>query len=185
MSARIDAQDESKLESWEGTTPGTVWVWIYDRRNDSYKKARIGGRGAGGTNRINITVGDRRYNQEQVVDEMRANDPFTNGMLIRTKGPELTEDDEFLQDTSNHKTNVELLQYFEIRNIDEFKEAIDDIESELILRRLDSLAHNNALASQAQVLRELIDQRYRVGGTQKTVQEMLDANDLQGGRALS
>lgn len=183
VGARIELPEESKLEVWEMVTKGTVWVWVYDRRNDSYKKQRVGGRG-GASKKLTISMGDRRYNQEQVIDEMRQHDPFTNGMMLRLTGPELTDDDEYMK-TANHKSNDELLEFFQLKDSDDFQEAIVDIESETLLRRLHSLAQQNALAWQLNAITDLLEERFRVGGTQRTVAEMIAANDMQGGHALS
>lgn len=184
MAQRMDTAEETLMETWEITTQATVWVWLYDRRNDNYKKQKVSGGPGGGSKKLNITVGDRRYNQEMVIDEMKAHDPFTNGTLLRLKGPDLS-DEEDLLDVSNHKSNAQLLEFFAITDGPLFDEAIGVLESETLIRRLHSLGKKSALSWQLDAIEAIIDQRYRVGGTQPTVAEMMRDQDMQGGQALS
>lgn len=184
MAQRIDTSEEVLNEIWEIVTQATVWVWLYDRRNDTYKKQKISGGPGGGSKKLHITVGDRRYNQELVIDEMKGHDPFSNGTLIRLSGPELGDDEEFL-DVSNHKTNAQLIAFFAVTDVPLFQEAVAVLESETLIRRLHSLAQKSGLAWQLDIIEAVIDERYRVGGTQPTVAEMIKDRDMQGGQALS
>jgi hypothetical protein len=184
MAQRVDTAEEILNEQWEITTAATVWVWLYDRRNDNYRKQKVSGGPGGGSKKLTISVGDRRYNQELVIEEMKDHDPFTNGTLLRLSGPELSDDEEHL-DISNHKTNAQLLEFFAITDVPMFQEAVDSLTSETLIRRLHSLAKKSALAWQLNIIEEVIDQRYRVGGTQPTVAQMIKDQDMQGGHAMS
>lgn len=163
--------DDSTVESWEITTGGTVWVWTYDRREDRYKKTRVGGRS--GSKRLHISRDDRKFNQEAVVDEMAHHDPFTNGTLRLLDAS--TRDDTLNQ--RYHLTQEDLLALLEVKDEDLFKGEINDITSELILRRLYSLAEKHAQVWQLEFVRDLIEARYKAGGTQRTVREMIEAGE--------
>src|SRR4051812_28214030 len=103
--ARPVPQDEDRImETWEIAVPGTVYVWVYDKRDDSYRKQHVGGKS--GSARLHITRGDRKYNQEQIPVENRALDPFTNGALRLI---ESAERDEAL-DIRYHYTNEQLVE---------------------------------------------------------------------------
>jgi hypothetical protein len=173
--ARPVPQDEDRImETWEIAVPGTVYVWVYDKRDDSYRKQHVGGKS--GSARLHITRGDRKYNQEQIPVENRALDPFTNGALRLI---ESAERDEAL-DIRYHYTNEQLVEMFEIRDPELFKSEIAEIESELILRRLYAMAEDNGTVTQVEALREVLQDRYPIGGTQKTVREMIEAGERIG-----
>lgn len=180
---RSEQPHEKQVEVWEITTQGTVWVWAYDRRQDNYKQSRVGGGGGGGSKKLTITLDDRLYNQEMVVDESPELDPFTNGMLRRLSGPELNEDTQV--DTTNHLSNEDLTSLLQVRDEDLFKEEIIEIKSELLLRRLVDVAEKEGTVWQHEFLKELITERHPIGGTQKTVREMIAAGEVQGGSPLS
>lgn len=162
------------IETWEISFPGTVWVWVYDRREDQYKKQQVGHRS--GSRMLHITRDDRKYNQELVPMENRHLDPFTNG-LLRLLGS--GDRDETL-DIRYHYADEDLIEMLEIRDVELFREAMQAIESEVILRRLQNFTETHATVAQADVLREIIETRYPVGGTQKTVREMIEAGDRIG-----
>jgi hypothetical protein len=123
--ARTEQPHEKVIETWEIQTEGTVWVWIYDRREDRYVKQRVGGR-QGGSKRLHISTDDRRYNQEQIVDEMKGSDPFLNGAL-RLVSADKPED----LDTTYHLTLQDLQSLLEVRDLDLFEEEVRGITSEL------------------------------------------------------
>lgn len=162
------------IETWETATSGTVWVWVYDRREDKYSKARVGGRE--GSGRLSITRDDRKYNQERIPIENRMLDPFTNGALVLV---DATERDEML-DVRYHYSDTDLLQLFEVRDVDLFTEAINEIESELIIRRLLSMSEKAGTQAQDTALRSSSQTRWPIGGTQKTVREMIEAGERIG-----
>lgn len=165
--ARPHAREEDKvIETWESVIPGTVYVWTYDRRDDRYIKTGCGGRSS---KRLRISRDDRYYNQELIPIENRQHDPFTNGAL---KLMESATRDETL-DERYHLSLQELKQLFEVRDVDLFIEGIKDIDSELVLRRLADIAEEDATVPQRDALKDLIRERYPIGGTQKAVREML------------
>lgn len=170
---RAAQPDEKLIEIWEATTDGTTWVWTYDRRDDRYQKQRVGGR-QGSSHRLHISRDDRRFNQEQVVDEMKGHDPFTNGAL-RLVSTDRAED----IDATYHLTTEDLQTMLEVRDQALFEETVTEIKSELLLRRLKDVAEAHATVAQLEFISGLISQRYRVGGTQKTVREMLAAEGTQ------
>jgi hypothetical protein len=167
-------EEDAVVESWEIAFAGSVWVWIYDRREDAYKKVQVGN--TSGSKRLHITRDDRKYNQELIPDENRRLDPFTNGSL-RLLGS--ANRDESL-DIRNHFADDELTAMFEVRDPDLFAEALADITSEVVLRRLAALADAHATVNQNNALRDLIQARYPIGGTQKTVREMFEAGERIG-----
>ncbi len=173
------ADDDKIMETWEITTDGTVWVDKMDPREGRYVKQRVGGR-QGGSRRLHITRDDRRFNQEQVVEEMKHSDPFTNGALVLVSA-ERAED----IDTTYHLTNEDLGRLLEIKDAALFQSEVSDIKSELILRRLKELGETQATVAQLEFVTELIRERYKVGGTQRTVREMMAAGDMSGGELLS
>lgn len=167
------------VETWEITTTGTVWVWVKDPREGGYKKQRVGGR-SGGSRRLHISVDDRRFNTEQVVDEMEGHNPFSNGILRLVS---VREADDI--DTKYHKTDDELVEMLAVRDQDAFEQAVREIKSELLVRRLYAAAEVSGTVGQVTFLRDLIDETWRVGGSQRTVREMLAAGELSGGQSLS
>lgn len=174
----VRATQEKTVETWEITHDGTVWVAVYDKREDKYKKQRVGGR-AGGSKRLHITADDRRFNQEQVVDEMKQNDPFTNGSLklISADRPEDV-------DTTYHLTAVDLEAILK-EDPETFEARVGDIKSELIVRRLLEVAEKAGTVAQLAFIRDLVEERYKVGGTQKSVREMLKAGEELSGTQMS
>ena len=173
----LDAEN-AVIETWELAFPGMVSVWVYDRRDDQYKKQYVGARS--GSKTLHISRDDRKYNQELIPDENRSLDPFLNGQL-RLLGS--ADRDESL-DVRNHLSNADLLAMFEVREVDLFNDLIEGITSEVILNRLRDLAETSATLAQSQALRDLIQKRYPVGGTQRTVREMLEAGERIGATRL-
>jgi len=176
---RPETTEEGKvIETWEITFEGSVWVFVFDRREDRFKKQRVGGRA--GSKRLHISRDDRKFNQEQIPDENRALDPFVNGALrlIQTASP-----DEHL-DTRYHKSRDELVEYFEVRDPELFAESLEEIDSELVLRRMQALGAEFGTVAQTEALRDLLELRYPVGGTQKTVREMIEAGERIGAQRI-
>jgi hypothetical protein len=166
--------DDRVVETWESAIAGTVFVWQYDRREDRYHQASVGGRS--GSRRLHITRDDRKYNQEQVPIENTDLDVFTNGAL-RFVGA-ATRDDTL--DVRYHFTDSELAEMFNVRDPELFIEGVSDITSELILRRLLALGEDIGTQAQFRVLKDLVTERYPIGGTQKTVREMIEAGEKMG-----
>ena len=164
-----------RVETWEITTEGTVWVWLMDPREQRYRKQQVGGR-AGGSKRLRISTDDRRYNEEQIVEEMVDHNPFRNGALRIVSTEVIPED----VDTRYHFTTEQLVQLLEVRDEQLFRSEVEDITSELVIRRLKDQAEKTGTVGQLAFLTEIIDTRYRLGGTQRTVEEMLAQSDRSG-----
>ncbi len=167
-------EHDTVIETWETSSPGTTWVWVYDRREDKYTEQRVGGRE--GSGRLHIARDDRKYNQERVPDENRMLDPFTNGALRLV---ESATRDETL-DVRYHYSDADLLEMFEVRDEALFAEAVAEIESELIIRRLLSMSEKAGTQAQSTCLREICEDKWPIGGTQKTVREMIEAGERIG-----
>lgn len=170
---------ETVLETWDMLTEATVWVWVKDPREGVMTKKRLGGR-SGGTRVLHITSDERRFNQEQVVEENLDNDPFTNGSL-KLKNTAVASD----VDTTYHLTNDDLKALLSISDRKTFETEVIEITSELILRRLKDLAESEASIGQYTFIRDLIDDRYKSGGTQATVREMMEEEAKRIGTTLS
>lgn len=168
------SDDDKTIETWEAAIAGSVYVWVYDRREDRYIKQGVGGRSA--SRRLHITRDDRKYNQEQIPVENESLDPFTNGALRFVSAA--TRDESL--DMRYHYTDDELAQMFDLRDLDNFRDAVEDIKSELILRRLADMSETAATLGQVEIIKEILNERYPIGGTQKTVREMIEAGERIG-----
>lgn len=170
-------------ETWEAATDGTVWVFVSDPRTPGgYKKQRVGGKQ--GSKLLRISIDDRRYNEELVVVENIDGNVFRNGMLrlVKTHGaPENYESD---VDTTYHMTAEQLREFFDVKDIDAFKEAMEDIPSELVLRRLKDESEKHGTMEQLHVLQDLVEKRYSNHKSQKVVQQM-EADGDDGSVRLS
>jgi hypothetical protein len=157
------------IERWEITVPGQVAVWTYDKRNDQYVRTTVGGKR--GSKTLRISRDDRKYNEENIPDENAKLNPFRNGALRL-----LTDPDAEL-DTRNHYADAELAQLLEERDVDAFQVVLDGIDSELIMRRLVSLAEATGTVAQLDAVRSAVKARWPIGGTQKTIRDMLAAGE--------
>lgn len=162
------------IETWEILIAGTIYVWIYDKRDDRYRSQKVSG--TSGSSRLHLTRDDRKYNQEILPVENRHLDVFTNGALRLV---ESSERDEHL-DIRYHYTDADLAEMFEVRDPELFLQAVSEIDSELILRRLVAMAEDKATVAQNTALKELVAERYPIGGTQATVREMIEAGERIG-----
>jgi hypothetical protein len=170
------------VETWEIMIEGTIWVWVYDKRSDAMQKVRVGGK-AGGSRKLQITTDDRRWNQDQVIEEMKHSDPFSNGALKLIAGAPPEEEE--VIDTRNHLDNEQLVELLTLRDEDVFRSEVEDIRSELLMRRLLEVADRDGTRAQVEIVRDVIEERYKVGGTQKTVREMVEAGERIGGEQMS
>lgn len=177
--AAVVKEPETITEIWEATTLGTVWVWVTDLRQGGFMKQRVGG-ASGGSKRLRITVDERRYNQELIMDESREHDPFTNGLLMLI-GEAQVED----IDRSAHLTDTDLNDLIELRDPDLFRTSVEEIPHELVLRRLSALAESKGTAEQNGFLSDLLRRRYPIGGTQPTVQEIMDEEERTANTRLT
>lgn len=179
MSATVDTS--KNIETWEVAGEGTCWVWIKDPREGKYVKQRVGGR-AGGSRKLHISTDDRRFNEEQVIEEMEQHNVFKNGTLRFISASDVREDDIF---TVNQLTVEDMTALLEIKDEDLFREEVGALKSELVMRRLKALAEKQGTVLQNDVINELVEERWKVGGTQKTVRELIEAGERIGGTVLS
>lgn len=152
------AKDQKVLETWEVQVPGTVYVLKLDRRKDEYVKTRLNG--TKGPKRVTLTRDDRKYNQEQVRPEYAQHDPFQNGAMAQVIDGELV-----------GITDVELGDMLSVRG-EEFDELVASLDNELTARRLMGVAKTEGTVAQYEAIRDYIDERWKTGGTQPTVEEM-------------
>lgn len=172
----------TNTETWTMASEGTCWVWVKDPREGGMIKQRVGGR-AGGSRTLHISTDDRRFNEEQVIEEMEHHNIFKNGTLAfvsSTNGEKAAD-----VDTKNQITAQDMRALLEIRDEDLFRSEVTDLSSELVVRRLKNLAEKDGTAAQNEVLTEIIEQRWKVGGTQRTVRELMDAGERIGGQVVS
>jgi hypothetical protein len=166
-----------KPETWEIVTPGTVYVHTWSAQKKTYVPTRVGGRG--GTRRLQITTEDREYNEDLIIEENVHRNPFRNGTLRRVDaGAPKSERKEW--------TNDDFREMLGIREPELFREALAEVENdELLVRRLKVLADKEGTVPQLEQIRDIIERRYKVGGTQKTVAEMMAAGERLAGSGLS
>lgn len=161
-----------KREVWEVQIAGTVWVQVYEPATKTFRPVPLNKKG---TRRIQLTAAEREHSQSLIDYDKPDRDPFKNGNLAlivdgRPVGV-VTDDD--------------LIARLEFRDTAAFEEAIEDIiPNELLLRRLKDLARERGTVAQYERVRELIDEHYKVGGTQRTVREMIAAGEKLTGTVL-
>lgn len=161
------------IETWEVTGTGTIWVWIMDGRSRAYVKQHVGGRD-GGSRFLRISIDDRRYNEQLIVVEMADSNPFRNGALKYLRVDGAPEDYQADIDPTYHLTPEELLSFFEVKDGDIFRATVEEITSELVLRRLKEAGEKHATMEQVEILTELIDARYKHSKTQTAVKDIVD-----------
>ena len=150
-------------EIWESTTEGTTWVNVRDPRNpDGWTRKKVGGKG---TKRITLTVEEREFNQELVTFENQEHDPFLNGLLLRIS-PKSAEKGE------NEISDEDLIAQLKEDDV-VFDRWLSSLTAEVVIRRLLEVAKKHAPMYRYEAIRELIDERYSIGKTQKVVQEMM------------
>jgi hypothetical protein len=179
MTRPIANENDQAIETWEITFPGSASVWVYDKREDTYRKQVVSRHS--GSKMLHITRDDRKYNQELTPIENKHLDVFTNGQM-RLLGSSADRDENL--DIRNHLSDDQLVEMFEIRDPDLFRDLLDSQTSEVILRRMASIADQHATVTQSEILREVISERYPIGGTQRTVREMLEAGDRIGAQRI-
>ncbi len=163
--------DVETVETWEIQTEGTVWVRTKEPRTGGYAMTRVGGAGA---KRLRISTEDREYNSELIPEENRGSDPFTNGMLVRLVDGERV----------GGLTDQDLRDLLGVHG-EAFAEAVAELDSELSVRRLKAIAEEHATVAQLGVVNDYVEAHYKVGGTQRTVCEMITAGEAVGGTIIS
>jgi hypothetical protein len=167
------------VEVWESTIEGTVWLHKQDpREKTGWRPVRVGGVGSG-TKRVTLTKEEREYNQDHVLDDNDALNPFSNGTLVCVRG-------RATQDKGRYElSDKDLLAILKLDDENVFKETIREIDIEMPLRRLYSLAEHNATSARRDVIRDVLDERYRPGGVQPSVARMMAEEDDLGITTLS
>lgn len=160
--------DKKKIqETWEIQVKGTVFVYRYDARQGTYVQVRVNGSGQA-PKRVTITQDDREYYESLVPAEKEHLNPFTNGMLSQVVNGELT-----------GLTDEALAEALTIEDDESFREYVGEITNELTARRLFELAKVKGRLVQYEIVRDHIDEHWRVGGTQATVAEMFDSDEFK------
>lgn len=159
----MDQQQLQVSEVWEATTTGTTWL---HKKNPqvagTWRQHKVGGRGS---QRITLTVEERLHNQELMPYENSHLDPFSNGTLIRISPLDGDR-------SPSEVTDPQLLELFEIGSDDVFAAEINEITSEVVLRRLLALAEKHASMVRYNTIRDLVDDRYKRGKTQTSVKDL-------------
>lgn len=171
----MDQQDKNTQEIWESTTGGTTYLHVKDPRNpNGWVQKKVGGRG---TQRITVTVEEREFNQDLVTYENTSHDPFTNGLLVRIS-PKDVERGQF------EVTDDELVTLLKADGDEVFEKLVNDVTSEVVLRRLLDLAKRHASMYRYELIDGVIAQRYSIGKTQKVVKEMIEDDARYAGADL-
>lgn len=161
-----EAELLNEVEIWVSTTLSTVWLWVEDRlsgRNGAWKHVAVGG--PDGNPRIQLTVRERRYNQEQIPERNAHLDPFLNGKLICRQGR---------QQSPNGFTDEDLIRVLQVEDDALFTQALrSPLMTEIILRRLEGLAERHAASYRREQIVDLVDDLYRVGSTQRSMRSEL------------
>lgn len=165
--AQVDADP---VETWEIQVPGGVQVWKRNKRTGEYEHTRV--HGTVGPKILHISEDDRLYNQELISGAENSHlDPFTNGSLAKIVGGEKI-----------GLTDAQLVEYFEIEDEDAFREAVVDIPVELTIRRLRAMSEAKGTVMHLNVLQDIIEDRFKSGGTQPTVAKMFEEDAREGER---
>lgn len=166
--------DGTAQEIWESTTGGTTFVHVRDPRNaQGWVQRKVGGKG---TQRITLTVAEREFNQELVAYENDQHDPFSNGLLVRVS-PKAVERGEA------ERTDAELIDILGLPD-DDFAATLASLDSEVLVRRLHALSRQHATMVRHEAIQTLIDDRYRIGKTQKVVKEIIEDDSRYAGADL-
>lgn len=153
------AQREGE-EIWEMTVPGRVHVEITNHRG---RPQDLTVRGVG--QRLRLSTTDREIAQERIRDT--EHDPFANGMLRRIDSGERLE-----QKSKDELSDEDLQEVFSITG-DEFEAIVSNL-SELNIRRMKGMAEAvDATSSQTAFLNKIIEERFPIGGTTPTYEEMM------------
>lgn len=159
---------EREMEIWEITIPGTVFVSVRDPRlPGGWKQTSVSGKG---NKKLTISKDEREFNEEQLPEGNIHLNPFRNGILLCRQG-ELAEAKQY--------TDEELTAFLELDEAD-FKDAFEALPTEVLHRRLLAIAEKKATVQQHALLKDFVDEKYRVGGTQRTVREMQSLSDRMG-----
>ena len=158
------AQDANAQEIWETTTDGTFWVHVKDPREPGgWKQKRFGGRGV---KKVTLTVEEREFNQELVSEDRQEHDPFTNGLLVRIHPKDV-------ERGQNELPDEELIKILAIKSDDAFEKKLKSFDSEVVVRRIFELSEKSASKYRYDVIKDFVEERYRIGKTSKVVKEIM------------
>lgn len=168
-----DTVDETEV--WEIQIPGTIYAKVRNPEIAGTWKV-VKANGTNGPRRLSLTTSERKYNRELIPDENQHLDPFSNGSLRCVVGEPMNNDKPWL-------TDADLEAIVRLESDDLYQEEVSSITLELTLRRLLDLCQRIGTVGRYEFVRDLVQERYAVGGTQRAVQEMIDAGEkLQGFR---
>lgn len=148
----------TKLEIWEMTLPGRVTMTVTNSRG---RPQEISAMGKG--QRLRMTTEDRQIAEEGI--RSLDNNPFRNGMLVR------------IDDAKDHVPAPDELSDEELAGIfqldqDDFQNTVTAL-GEVNIRRLKSMfAEVDASKSEIDFVNNLIEERYAIGGSMPTYDEM-------------
>lgn len=170
------AEPTEDVEIWEIQIPGTIYVKVRNPEIQGTWKT-IRANGDKGPKRLQLTASERKHNRELIPEENQHLDPFTNGSLRCIVG-----------DPKNDKTwltDEDLAAIIGLEDDRLYEEEVAAISMELTLRRLLDLCARIGTVRRYEFVRDLVQDRYKVGGTQPSVQEMIDAGEKLAGFRLS
>lgn len=172
-------EDLEDIEIWESTTDSAVWLWLLDpiAGRGAWKHQQVGGQN--GNRRIQMTVRERRYNQDRIDSRNAQFDPFLNGLLICRQGK---------TQSPRAYTDAQLIELLNISSDqDEAFETVARglLQYEVVVRRLLGLAERNAPSYRRDLLEGLIDETYRVGWTQRSQRTDLPEKGVGNGVLIS
>lgn len=174
----MDEQNLNEVEVWVATTQATVWLWVEDTlsgRTGAWKHQPVGG--PDGNPRIQMTVRERRYNQDMIPERNAHLDPFLNGQLICRQGRE---------QSPNGITDEQLIALLQVDDDEKFSAAIRSPKlNEIMLRRLEGLAQRHARAYRHDEIVELVDEKYRIGKTQRSQRDDIPDRGVGNGVLIS
>lgn len=162
MTTTVRTPSRPHEEIWELTCDSRVSLEVSNERGGTKD---ITAQGTGQV--LRITTVDREM-AEEVVRDAELN-PFRNGMLIRVdNGPHTPSPDEL--------SDEELAAMFELDN-DDFEAVLPNL-SEVNVRRLKAMTvQADVKHQQVQILGQYIEDRYRIGGSMPSYDEMQQAYD--------
>lgn len=159
MTTRKEAIEAAKdvEEVWESTGQGKIWVSTTNIEGKS-RQVSVGGKPG---MRLRITQYDRLRNQEKCLEV--AQDPFSNGMLIRQEAED--------RDDPNHLSPDQMTEVFGLTKR-EFAAKVDEL-SEYNVRRMFAMVDEvDATHSQIDILRDVIDAKWPIGGAMPIYDEL-------------
>lgn len=149
-------------EIWELTVPGRVHVEVTNHRG---RPQDLTVKGVG--SRLRLSTTDREITQERI--RSVEHDPFLNGTLRRIDSGAKESDR-----SADELSDEDLRGVFEMTG-PEFEDVVAAL-SEVNIRRMKELAPKvDATASQTAFLAKIIQQRFPIGGSTPTYDEMMAA----------